>query len=82
MEKECPFTTSPVGFLRVLMVLRRKRQNFQKSHFGRILHDELLAKKTFSRVKKFKSLAISQQPNFEASMKSQKLSVHVGVINQ
>ncbi len=47
MEKECPFTTSPVGFLRMLMALRRKRQNYQKSHFGRILHGELLVKEQF-----------------------------------
>jgi len=47
MEKECPFTTSPVGFLRMLIALRRKRQNFQKSHFGRILRGELLVKEQF-----------------------------------
>ncbi len=47
METECPFTTSPVGFLRMLMALRRKRQNFQKSHFGRILHGELLVEEQF-----------------------------------
>ena len=47
METECPFTTSPVGFLRMLMALRRKRQNFQRSHFGRILHGELLVKEQF-----------------------------------
>lgn len=49
MEKECPFTTSPVGFLRMLMALRRKGQNFQKSHLGRILHGELLVKEQFER---------------------------------
>lgn len=44
IEKECPFTTSPVGFLRMLMALRRKRQNYHKSHFGRILLGELFVK--------------------------------------
>jgi len=29
------------------MALRRKRQNFQKSHVGRILHGELLVKEQF-----------------------------------
>jgi hypothetical protein len=47
MERECPFTISPVGFLRMLMALRRKGQNFQKSHFGRILHGDLLARELF-----------------------------------
>ena len=47
MERECPFSTSPVGFLRMLMALRRKGQNFEKSHFGRILHGDLLAKEQF-----------------------------------
>ncbi|KAI4260741.1 MAG: hypothetical protein LQ352_000133 [Teloschistes flavicans] len=44
MEKECPFLNSPVGFLRMLMALRRKGQNFQRSHFGRILRGDLLAR--------------------------------------
>ena len=47
MEKECPFLISPVGFLRMLMSLRRKGQSFQKSHFGRILHGDLLAREQF-----------------------------------
>lgn len=47
MDTECPFQISPVGFLRKLMALRRKGQGFQKSHFGRILHGELLAKEQF-----------------------------------
>jgi hypothetical protein len=49
MASECPFTTSPVGFLRMLMALRRKGQSFEKSHFGRILHGELLAREEFPR---------------------------------
>ena len=47
MERKCPFTTSPVGFLRILMALRRKEQSFQKSHLGRILQGELLARVEF-----------------------------------
>ena len=47
MERDCPFTISPVEFLRVLMALRRKGQSFQKSHLGRILHGELLAREEF-----------------------------------
>ena len=47
MESVCPFTISPVGFLRILMALRRKGQSFQKSHLGRILHGELLAREEF-----------------------------------
>ena len=47
MERECPFTISPVEFLRILMALRRKGQSFQKSHMGRILHGELLAREEF-----------------------------------
>ncbi len=38
---------SPVGFLRILMALRRKGQSFEKSHFGRILHGELLVGEQF-----------------------------------
>lgn len=47
MAKECPFTISPVGFLKVLMALRRKGQSLEKSHFGRILHGELLVREEF-----------------------------------
>ena len=47
MERECPFSTSPVGFLRMLMSIRRKGQNFQKYYFGRILHGDLLAREQF-----------------------------------
>ena len=49
MERECPFSISPVGFLRMLMAMRRKGQNFQKSHFGRILHGDLLTREQFQR---------------------------------
>ena len=47
MERNCPFTISPVGFLRILMTLRRKGQSFQRSHLGRILHGGLLAREEF-----------------------------------
>lgn len=47
MERECKFTISPVGFLRMLMAMRRKGQNFQRSHIGRILHGELLSREDF-----------------------------------
>lgn len=48
MERECPFSISPVGFLRMLMAMRRKGQNFQKSHFGRILRGDLLTRENFN----------------------------------
>ena len=47
MVEECPFMISPVGFLRMLMAFRRKWQNFQKSHLGRILSGELLVREKF-----------------------------------
>lgn len=47
MERECPFTISPIGFLRILMTLRRKGQGFAKSHYGRILNGELLTQSHF-----------------------------------
>ena len=48
MAKECPFKGSPVGFLRVLMSLRRKGQSFERSHMGSILYGGLLTRGTFS----------------------------------
>ena len=47
MKRQCPFNTSPTGFLRMLMTLRRKGQGFERSHYGRILNAELLAKSHF-----------------------------------
>ena len=47
MVEECPFTISPIGFLRMLMAFRRKGQNFQKSHLDRILNGELLVREQF-----------------------------------
>ena len=44
MVEECPFTISPISFLRMLMAFRRKGQNFQKPHLGRILNGELLVR--------------------------------------
>lgn len=47
MDRVCPFTISPVEFLRILMTLRRKGQSFHRSHLGRILGGELLAREEF-----------------------------------
>ena len=47
MERECPFTTSPVEFLKMVMALRRKGQSFTKSHFGEILNGELISREKF-----------------------------------
>jgi len=47
IKSKCPFTISPVGFLRILIALGRKGQSFEKSYFGKILHGELLARKQF-----------------------------------
>jgi hypothetical protein len=45
--RACPFTASPVAFLRMLMALRRKGQSFASSHFGKILNGELIAREHF-----------------------------------
>ena len=47
MERECPFTTSPVGFLKILMTMRRKEQSCYKSHLGRIVQADLLTREEF-----------------------------------
>ncbi|KAI9820813.1 MAG: hypothetical protein M1826_000838 [Phylliscum demangeonii] len=47
MARECPFTISPVAFLRAVMALRRKGQSFQRSHVGKLLHGELLGPEAF-----------------------------------
>lgn len=47
MKKECSFKVSSIEFLRMLMTLRRKGQNFQKSYIDRILHDESLVRRQF-----------------------------------
>ena len=47
MAAECPFTTSPIEFLRVLMALRRKGQSITFSHLGRILRGSLIRKDQF-----------------------------------
>jgi hypothetical protein len=44
---ECPFTTSPVAFVRMIIELRRKGQSFATSHLGRILNGELIVRKDF-----------------------------------
>lgn len=47
MAGQCSFKFSPIGFLRMLIAMRRKEQNSQKSHIGRILQGELLAREEF-----------------------------------
>lgn len=47
MAAECPFTTSPIEFLRVLMALRRKGQSITFSHLGGILRGALIRKDQF-----------------------------------
>lgn len=47
MASECLFRKSPVAFLKALMSLRRKGQNFQRSHLGAILNGELLPEDRF-----------------------------------
>ncbi|KAM0310792.1 hypothetical protein ACHAO8_007779 [Botrytis cinerea] len=47
MEEVCPFKQSPVDFLQKVFALRRKGQNFEDSHMGRILSGELLNRKDF-----------------------------------
>ena len=43
----CPFTASPVAFLRMIIALRRKGQSFASSHFGKILNGELIGRNEF-----------------------------------
>ncbi|KAI9890486.1 MAG: hypothetical protein M1814_003970 [Vezdaea aestivalis] len=47
MFTECPFTTSPVDFVQELLSMRRKGQNFRKSHLGRVLEGEMLTEEQF-----------------------------------
>lgn len=47
ITRACPFTTSPVAFVRMIMALRRKGQSFKNSHFGKILGGELILKEEF-----------------------------------
>ena len=47
MVRACPFTTSPVAFLRMVIALRRKGQSFTNSHFGMILNGELISREHF-----------------------------------
>ena len=55
MERECPFTRSPVEFVRMIMALRRKGHGFQRSHLGRVLHGELLDRDQFREEEEFRS---------------------------
>ncbi len=47
MFRECPFTTSPVAFLRTILAIRRKGQSFAMSHFGMLLNGELITREQF-----------------------------------
>lgn len=47
MAEQCPFKISPIEFLRKLIAMRRKGQNSQKSHIGRIMRGELLVREQF-----------------------------------
>jgi hypothetical protein len=47
IARACPFITSPVAFLRIVIALRRKGQSFTASHFGMILNGELLSREHF-----------------------------------
>jgi hypothetical protein len=48
MARHCRFSKSPVTFLRIITGLRRKGQNFNRSHIGRVLNGELLKEEHFS----------------------------------
>ncbi|KAI9652878.1 MAG: hypothetical protein M1829_001367 [Trizodia sp. TS-e1964] len=43
----CPFGVSPVGFLKALLVMRRKGHSFRISQLGRVLEGEMLGKNAF-----------------------------------
>jgi hypothetical protein len=43
----CPFTMSPVPFVRAIISFRRKGQSITASHMGKILNGELIAKEDF-----------------------------------
>ncbi len=45
--QDCPFTTSPVAFLRMIMALRRKGQSFAISHLGMILNGDRISREQF-----------------------------------
>lgn len=47
ITRACPFTTSPVAFVSMVMALRRKGQSFKNSHFGKILSGELILEEHF-----------------------------------
>lgn len=75
MASTCPFTTSPVAFLRALTALRRKGQSFAQSHLGRILRVELIAPELFERrwacsAVNFGILMVKRHTSFESSLRS------------
>jgi hypothetical protein len=48
MALTCPFTISPVAFLKMVIEMRRKGHSFAMSHFGKILNGELLTREHFN----------------------------------
>jgi len=46
-EESCPFTRSPVNFVRMVITLRRKGQGFTTSHLGKVLNGELILAEHF-----------------------------------
>jgi hypothetical protein len=47
MARECPFTRSPIPFIRHLIAYRRKGLGYEKSHMGAIISGRLLKAKDF-----------------------------------
>ncbi|TAQ90964.1 hypothetical protein B7494_g730 [Chlorociboria aeruginascens] len=52
MAEICPFKTSPLGFLNIVMSLRRRGQRFVDSHMGRLLNGDLLFEYQFRDTEK------------------------------
>ena len=44
---ESPFTSSPLPFLKALLGIRRRGQDFSHSHLGRVVHGEILTEDEF-----------------------------------
>ena len=49
LVQECRFKSSPVNFVKSVVILRRKGLSYANSHLGRILNGELLPKDSFSK---------------------------------
>ncbi len=48
----CPFMASPVAFVRMIMILRRKGQSISFSHMGRLLNGEIIVREHFQGTSK------------------------------